>query len=85
MCNCSSSLFWLKELSEAFVESRHHCNTCVVVVLGTATSMAAAHVLISGHHASGHQVSEFLQDRQRGSETKFSVKVGSLYCRGATC
>ena len=34
-----------------------------------------AHVLISGHHASGHQVSEFLQDRQPGSASDFAVKV----------
>lgn len=37
--------------------------------------MAAAHVLISGHHASSHQASEFLHDRLPIPETSFALKV----------
>ena len=37
--------------------------------------MAAAHVLVSGHHASSHQASEFLHDRLPNPKTSFALKV----------
>ncbi|DBA83983.1 TPA: 50S ribosomal protein L3 [Trebouxia sp. C0004] len=40
--------------------------------------MAAAHVLISGHHASSHQASEFLQDRLPNSQTSFALKADEV-------
>ncbi|DBB02480.1 hypothetical protein WJX82_008721 [Trebouxia sp. C0006] len=40
--------------------------------------MAAAHVLISGHHASSRQASEFLQDRQPNSQTSFALKADEI-------
>ncbi|KAL0028713.1 hypothetical protein WJX79_001788 [Trebouxia sp. C0005] len=40
--------------------------------------MAAAHVLISGHHASSHQASEFLQDRLPNSQTTFALKADEI-------